>query len=92
MSSQLRAPTDKILVRDRRLSLDPVLVAISELLPSVQEIQPLNNTGPSRAVVDFLRHASLKDVLPVHVHSPRKFQVRRSPVAWKAANNGVDAC
>lgn len=59
----------------RRLPLDPVLVAISELLPKVQEVQPLNNAGPSKAVLDLLRHASLKDVLPVHVHTPRKFQV-----------------
>ncbi|GHJ86806.1 hypothetical protein NliqN6_3208 [Naganishia liquefaciens] len=64
------------------LPLDPVLVAISELLPKIQEIQPLSSAGPNRAVLDYLRNASLKDVLPMHVHNPRKFQWSVASTIW----------
>ncbi|KAJ9094420.1 hypothetical protein QFC21_005959 [Naganishia friedmannii] len=58
------------------LPLDTVLITISELLPKVQSIQPLNSGGPNRTVIDYLCAVSLQDVLPPHpVHTPRKFQL-----------------
>lgn len=59
-----------------RLPLDPVLLAISELLPKVQELQPATTPGPSRNVINYLRSATLVDVLPPHpAHNPRHFHV-----------------
>ncbi len=62
-----------------RLPLDPILLTITELLPKVQELQqPATNPGPSKAVLAFLRGASLDGVLPEGSgvsHMPRKFQV-----------------
>ncbi|KAJ9091998.1 hypothetical protein QFC19_008866 [Naganishia cerealis] len=65
------------------LPLDLVLIAISELLPQVQAIQPLSSAGPNRNVVDHLRTVSLKDVLPPHsTHTPRKFQWSVASTVW----------
>lgn len=46
------------------LPLDPVLVAISELLPKFQDSQPATRGGPSSKVFNLLKGASLTDVLP----------------------------
>lgn len=58
-----------------RLPLDPVLVAISELLPKIQESQPRAG-APSQKVFNILKGASLVDVLPpAPPIMPRRFQV-----------------
>jgi hypothetical protein len=55
------------------LPLDPVLVAISELLPKIQETKV---GGPSIKVINLLKGVSLADVLPpVQPVVPRRFQV-----------------
>ena len=57
------------------LPLDPVLVAISELLPKIQDSQPRAG-APSSKVFNILKGASLVDVLPPAVPiMPRRFQV-----------------
>jgi hypothetical protein len=57
------------------LPLDPVLVAISELLPKIQDSQ--SRTGaPSSKVLNLIKGASLVDVLPpTPPVVPRRFQV-----------------
>jgi len=63
---------------DYRLPLDPVLVAISELLPKIQDTQPRAG-APSPKVFNILKSASLVDVLPpAPPIMPRKFQVSHS--------------
>lgn len=58
------------------LPLDPVLVAISELLPKIQETQPLVG-APSEKVFNILKDVELGDVLPpAPPIMPRRFQVR----------------
>lgn len=58
------------------LPLDPVLVAISELLPKIQETQPLVG-APSEKVFNILKDVELGDVLPpAPPVMPRRFQVR----------------
>ena len=63
------------MLKRRRLPLDPVLVAISELLPKIQETQPKGG-APSSKVFNILKDASLEDVLPPATPIiPRRFQV-----------------
>ncbi|KAK4683945.1 hypothetical protein P7C73_g6263, partial [Tremellales sp. Uapishka_1] len=63
------------------LPLDPVLVAISELLPKIQDSQPPRAGGPSSKVLNLLKGASLEDVLPpAQPIMPRRFQ-------WSPASN-----
>lgn len=58
------------------LPLDPVLVAISELLPKIRETQPLVG-APSEKVFNILKDVELADVLPpAPPITPRRFQVR----------------
>lgn len=62
---------------DSRLPLDPVLVAISELLPKIQD--SASKTGaPSSKVLALIKGASLTEVLPpTPAVVPRRFQVSR---------------
>ena len=64
------------------LPLDPVLVAISELLPKIQETQP--RTGaPSSKVFNILKGASLSEILPpAGPIVPRKFQWSSASCIW----------
>ena len=58
------------------LPLDPVLVAISELLPKIQDSQTRVG-APSSKVFNLLKGASLVEVLPPpQPIMPRRFQVR----------------
>ena len=69
-----------ILTACGRLPLDSVLVAISELLPKIQDSQARAG-APSSKVFNVLKGASLVDVLPpAQPIVPRRFQVcpRRS--------------
>jgi hypothetical protein len=69
----------------RRLPLDPVLVAISELLPKIQESQPRAG-APSQKVFNILKGASLVDVLPpAPPIMPRRFQVSGDSSAFAFA-------
>ena len=59
------------------LPLDPVMLAISELLPKVHDLQTsLNKANTTPAIIDFLASANLSHVLP-HPSSiaPRRFVV-----------------
>lgn len=65
------------------LPLDPVLVAISELLPKVQALQDPKSSGPSTAVIGLLHSASLADVLPpCGPVVPRRFQWSLASHVW----------
>ena len=58
-----------------RLPLDPVLVAISELLPKIQDSQSRAG-APSTKVFNVLKETSLIDILPPAPQIlPRRFQV-----------------
>lgn len=62
---------------DSRLPLDPVLVAISELLPKIQDSQSQSaSIGPSSKVLRLLKELELNEVLPpAPPIAPRRFQV-----------------
>jgi len=65
------------------LPLDPILIVISELLPKVQGIQARQSANSLNFVLDFIAHASLKDVLPpVPPLNPRKFSWSDASIAW----------
>ncbi|CAG8686352.1 13786_t:CDS:2, partial [Acaulospora colombiana] len=66
------------------LPLDPILLAISELLPKVQQIQSsMSRTTASPAVMDFLKVVDLKAVLPQRqIVTPRPFIWTDSPMEW----------
>lgn len=70
-----------MLIHSYRLPLDPVLLTISELMPKVHDLQlSLNRTNTTPAVIDFLRSATLKHILPPAVPLvPRRFLVRINP-------------
>ncbi|OXH60401.1 hypothetical protein J003_00018 [Cryptococcus neoformans] len=64
------------------LPLDPVLVAISELLPKIQETQPLVG-APSEKVFNILKDVELGDVLPpAPPIMPRRFQWSPASSIW----------
>ncbi|WRT66068.1 uncharacterized protein IL334_003020 [Kwoniella shivajii] len=64
------------------LPLDPVLVAISELLPTIQENQQLTG-APSSKVFNILKGVSLSDVLPpAPPIIPRRFQWSPASCVW----------
>lgn len=66
------------------LPLDPVLVAISELLPLIQEKTPRAG-APSQKVFRVLKEAEIKDVLPPPGPVvPRKFHVSPVPSSLSA--------
>lgn len=71
------------LTLDPRLPLDPVLVAISELLPKIQDSQSRAG-APSSKVFNLLKSADLSDVLPPKPPIiPRRFQVgTRAPIVF----------
>lgn len=65
------------------LPLDPVLVAISELLPKIQDSQPPRAGGPSSKVFNLLKGADLGDALPpAPPILPRKFQWSPQSCVW----------
>lgn len=65
------------------LPLDPVLVAISELLPKIQDSQPPRTGGPSSKVFNLLKGMSLGDALPpAPPVVPRKFQWSPQSCVW----------
>jgi hypothetical protein len=60
---------------NRSLPLDPVLVAISELLPKIQD-SAARTSAPSSKVLSLIKGASLAEVLPpTPPVVPRRFQV-----------------
>lgn len=64
------------------LPLDPVLVAISELLPKIQDSQP-RASGPSSKVFHLLKEVDLEDVLPPPPPVvPRKFTWSPQSCVW----------
>ncbi|CAD6567302.1 MAG: hypothetical protein TREMPRED_003499, partial [Tremellales sp. Tagirdzhanova-0007] len=64
------------------LPLDPVLVAISELLPKIQDSQPRAG-APSSKVFKVLKGCSLSDVLPpAQPIIPRRFQWSPASAVW----------
>ncbi|ORY21894.1 high-temperature-induced dauer-formation protein-domain-containing protein [Naematelia encephala] len=64
------------------LPLDPVLVAISELLPKIQDTTPRGG-APSSKVFNVLKGASLVDVLPPpQPVLPRRFQWSPASALW----------
>ncbi|WWC61589.1 uncharacterized protein I303_104173 [Kwoniella dejecticola CBS 10117] len=64
------------------LPLDPVLVAISELLPKIQENQQLTG-APSSKVFNILKGVSLSEVLPpAPPIVPRRFQWSSASCVW----------
>ncbi|EIW70902.1 hypothetical protein TREMEDRAFT_43442 [Tremella mesenterica DSM 1558] len=64
------------------LPLDPVLVAISELLPKIQDSTPKAG-APSQKLLDTLKNATLIDVLPpAPPIVPRKFQWSPASCIW----------
>ncbi|BEJ11066.1 hypothetical protein CspHIS471_0104880 [Cutaneotrichosporon sp. HIS471] len=64
------------------LPLDPVLVAISELLPKIQDSQP-RVAGPSSKVLNLLKEIDLTDVLPpAPPFVPRKFTWSPQSCVW----------
>lgn len=67
----------------KNLPLDPVLVAISELLPKIQDSQPPRAGGPSSKVFNLLKGAELGDALPpAQPIVPRKFQWSTQSCVW----------
>lgn len=65
------------------LPLDPVLVAISELLPRFQDSQPATRGGPSPKVFNLLKDATLTDVLPpAPPVVPRRFLWSPQSCVW----------
>jgi hypothetical protein len=67
----------------KNLPLDPVLVAISELLPKIQDSQPPRTGGPSAKVFNLLKGVDLTDVLPpAPPFIPRKFQWSPQSCVW----------
>lgn len=65
-----------------RLPLDPVLVAISELLPKIQDSQGRAG-APSSKVFNILKGATLTDVLPPQQPvMPRRFQWTSASAIW----------
>ncbi|KAL7421522.1 hypothetical protein Q5752_003291 [Cryptotrichosporon argae] len=65
------------------LPLDPVLVAISELLPKIQDSQPPRAGGPSSKVLNLLKGADLGAVLPPGPPAaPRRFQWSPQSRVW----------
>lgn len=64
------------------LPLDPVLVAISELLPRIQDTQPRAG-APSSKVFNILKGASLVEILPPAAPIvSRKFQWSAASCIW----------
>jgi hypothetical protein len=65
------------------LPLDPVLVAISELLPKIQDSQSKTSGSPSSKVLSLLKETSLLDVLPpAPPIVPRKFSWSPASGVW----------
>lgn len=65
-----------------RLPLDPVLVAISELLPKIQDTQRPSG-APSSKVFNLLKEISLSEVLPPALPiQPRRFQWSTQSGIW----------
>mgnify|MGYP002718835878 CR=1 FL=1 len=68
---------------DPSLPLDPVLVAISELLPRIQDSQSRTAPNPSSKVLNLIKSASLTDVLPpTPPIVPRRFQWSNASEVW----------
>ena len=52
------------------------MLVISELMPKQQEIQSAHQSNPTGAILDYLRHISLKHILPTPPPlNPRRFIV-----------------
>ena len=70
------------IVADPSLPLDPVLVAISELLPKIQD-SAAGAAAPSPKVLNVIKGASLTDVLPpAQPVIPRRFQWSPASAIW----------
>ncbi|KAI9064204.1 hypothetical protein FKP32DRAFT_1757516 [Trametes sanguinea] len=66
------------------LPLDTIMLAISELLPKVQNLQSsLSGASASNAIIDLLRNANLDQVLPKPPPlSPRRFMWSDASIVW----------
>ncbi|EJD53359.1 hypothetical protein AURDEDRAFT_111005 [Auricularia subglabra TFB-10046 SS5] len=65
------------------LPLDPIMLAISELLPKVHSIQAKHSRANIGPVLDFLRAVTLADILPPPPEvTPRRFQWSDASLIW----------
>ncbi|KAI0050002.1 hypothetical protein FA95DRAFT_1537035 [Auriscalpium vulgare] len=65
------------------LPLDIVLLATSELMPKVQDLQTAHKSNTTNAIVDYLSHASLTSVLPPPPPlNPRRFIWSEPAIVW----------
>ena len=72
-------PLTSELIFGCRLPLDIVMLVISELLPTVQELQASRKANSSSAILELLSSVNLKNVLPeVPPLTPRRFMVKNS--------------
>lgn len=65
------------------LPLDPVMLMISELMPKIQDLQASHNPNSTSAILDYLGHISLKQILPTPPPlNPRRFIWSESSLVW----------
>ncbi|KAN0141309.1 High-temperature-induced dauer-formation domain containing protein [Lactarius tabidus] len=65
------------------LPLDPVMLMISELMPKLQDLQASHKPNSSAAILDYLGHISLKQILPSSPPlNPRRFIWSESSLVW----------
>ncbi|KAH6918882.1 high-temperature-induced dauer-formation protein-domain-containing protein [Coprinopsis sp. MPI-PUGE-AT-0042] len=65
------------------LPLDSIMILIAELWPKVQNIQSTNRANNLNFILDFIAHASIREMLPAPVpHHPRKFTWTDSSIIW----------
>lgn len=65
------------------LPLDSVMLAISELMPKLQELQTSHKSNPTGAILDYLGHISLKHILPTPPPlNPRRFIWSEASLVW----------
>jgi len=65
------------------LPLDPVMLIISELMPKLQDLQASHKPNSTPAILDYLGHISLKQILPNSPPlNPRRFIWSESSLVW----------
>jgi hypothetical protein len=65
------------------LPLDPVMLMISELMPKLQDLQASHKPNSNAAILDYLGHISLKQILPSSPPlNPRRFIWSESSLVW----------
>ncbi|OCH95639.1 hypothetical protein OBBRIDRAFT_745433 [Obba rivulosa] len=65
------------------LPLDPIMLAITELLPKVQELQASKTANANTAIIDLIRNANLEHSLPRPPPvAPRRFMWSDASIVW----------